>query len=200
MRLRRRPYRLPPHRPLSGLVAALLGLTACGDGGYDDAALETVPPGRPLSVAVLPLDLAERHWSAADEAAGLTGALAPAAPDIGSVSITRGHGRQTAVSIDIALVFDPALAARLSQMSARDWFDRRQDLMTGEPNALTVVSWELAPNETVAETSIDRREPLAAGFVFIRFNGSDYAAGPLTGSGQLTIQLLADDFLTDYIQ
>jgi type VI secretion system protein len=51
------------------------------------------------------------------------------------------------VAVDVVLVSDPAMLARLAEMPASKWFTARDDLVNTYPKDLRYRSWEIVPSQ-----------------------------------------------------
>ena len=74
--------------------------------------------------------------------------------------------QNSAVAIDLVMLTDPEAAAAIMKLSARDWFQRRQQFTRDYPDVLRIVSWELAPGQILRDASVDSPGGMTDAIVF----------------------------------
>jgi type VI secretion system protein len=95
------------------------------------------------------------------------------------------------IAIDVVLVTDEALQARLAELPASRWFAARADFASTYPNGLRVRSWELVPGQRVAVPGASFEGPrVATAFVFVNYpEPGAHRARIEQFSGTLAVQL-----------
>lgn len=66
-----------------------------------------------------------------------------------TLSAVPGANRNSPVAVDVVMVLDEAMLARLSELGAAKWFGARADLQKTFPQSLSYRSWELVPGQTL---------------------------------------------------
>ncbi|MDN7179001.1 hypothetical protein M0D69_13445 [Caballeronia sp. SEWSISQ10-4 2] len=95
------------------------------------------------------------------------------------------------VAIDVVLVSDDAMLARLAELPASKWFSARADLASTFPKALRYWSWEVVPGQRVdvPGDTFDRPR-VAAALVFANYaNPGAHRVRIEQFSGRLAVQL-----------
>lgn len=92
------------------------------------------------------------------------------------VTIAPNVNQTNPVQVDLLLVYDDALLKQLLQMTAKDWFDKRDEIRNNYPEGEGFDSWqwEWIPNQKVAPQLIPVRMKSLACIVFANY----YTAGP----------------------
>ncbi|QGZ65722.1 hypothetical protein FAZ98_23830 [Paraburkholderia acidisoli] len=74
------------------------------------------------------------------------------------------------VAVDVVLVSDDAMLARLADMPASKWFAGRNDLASTFPTSLRYRSWEIVPSQRLEVSGDDFAGPRVKGaFVFANY-------------------------------
>jgi type VI secretion system protein len=109
----------------------------------------------------------------------------PVTPDWKSLALRADDdaNANSAIALDIVFVRDTAVLDALAAMPATKWFASRADLQRGFPDALTVLSFELVPGQTVKVQDKLWRD--AAGWGVLAFAG-------YPGPGEHRARLLLD--------
>lgn len=99
----------------------------------------------------------------------------PATPDWSSVVITAeaGANQNSPVALDLVFIKDAAMVDALLAMPSAKWFSSRADLIRSFPDALSVMGFEMVPEQSIrlSPKQIKGREGLAA-VVFADYPGS----------------------------
>lgn len=74
--------------------------------------------------------------------------------------------QNSAVAVDLVMLTDPEAAAAIMKLSARDWFQRRQQFTRDYPDGLRIVSWEMAPGQLLRDASVDSPGGMTDAIVF----------------------------------
>ncbi|EUC20029.1 UNVERIFIED_ORG: type VI secretion system protein [Burkholderia sp. CF145] len=102
----------------------------------------------------------------------------------------------SAVAVDIVLVSDDAMLARIAEMPASKWFAGRNDLVSTYPKNLRYRSWEIVPGQRVEVSGDDFSGPRVAGaFVFANYEGPGAHRVRIEHfSGHIVVQLEGNNF------
>ena len=74
------------------------------------------------------------------------------------------------IAVDVVLVTDDTLVARLAELPAGKWFSARDDLANTYPDGLRYRSWELVPGQQLTIPGTTFQGPRVAGaFVFANY-------------------------------
>ena len=72
--------------------------------------------------------------------------------------------------VDVEMVLDEAMLARVTELTAAKWFGARADLQKTFPQSLSYLSWELVPGQTIRVPSSAIGSPrVAAVLVFANY-------------------------------
>ena len=87
---------------------------------------------------------------------------------ISSLSLRSEDGaeRDMAVAVDLVMTTSDAASAAVATLGARDWFQRRTQLLRDFPEDIKIASWELAPGQAIEDAPIDSPGGLQDAFVF----------------------------------
>jgi type VI secretion system protein len=115
---------------------------------------------------------------------------------INQISITAAPNANddSPTTVDVVLLYDDSLTDQFLQMTAAQWFDRREQLTRDFPNGIQVFSWEVVPGQTLSDLSVDRRAGTTAGFVFARFTRPAPHRLRLTDQSTVEVRLMEHSF------
>lgn len=84
--------------------------------------------------------------------------------------VAQGANQDSPIAIDIVYVFDPQLVPQLTQMTARDWFQKKSQVRQAFPTGFDVASFEVVPGQKGPIESVPSksRDAIAA-FVFANY-------------------------------
>jgi hypothetical protein len=100
----------------------------------------------------------------------------------------------TAVAVDVIYTISPELTEKLSNMTAREYFKMRDQLIRDYVNMVLIHSWELPPGHTVKEEALDLHPKTTGAFIFADYDipGTYRARLPLFEN--LYVHLKRSDF------
>jgi type VI secretion system protein len=100
------------------------------------------------------------------------------------------------LAVDVVLVSDDAMLARLAELPASKWFAARADLLSTFPNSLRYRSWELVPAQRVDLPGDAFSGPrVVAAFVFANYpDPGAHRVRIEKFSGHLVVQLDSNNF------
>lgn len=111
-----------------------------------------------------------------------------------SITATPNANDNSPTTVDVVLLYDDSLTDQFLQMTAAQWFDRREQLTRDFPNSIQVFSWEVVPGQTLSDQAVDRRSGTTAGFVFARFARPGPHRLRLTDQSTVEVRLMQDSF------
>lgn len=77
---------------------------------------------------------------------GLAGCSSPQVVTEGiEFQVTESANRNAPVALDLVLVYDPVLAAKIAKLSAAQWLERREAYKQRHPQQFRTWSWEVVP-------------------------------------------------------
>jgi type VI secretion system protein len=86
-----------------------------------------------------------------------------------TLSAAAGANQNSPVAVDVVMVFDDEMMARLADLPAAKWFGARADLQKTFPQSVAYRSWELVPGQTLRVPGSNFAGPRVVG-VFIYAN------------------------------
>jgi type VI secretion system protein len=78
--------------------------------------------------------------------------------------------RDAATAVDLVMSTSNDATAAILKLGARDWFQRKAQLLRDYPDELAVVTWELAPGQAVDDAPIDSPGGLRDAVVFAGYS------------------------------
>jgi len=113
-----------------------------------------------------------------------------------SIMASDGMNDNSPVSVDVVLVSDSTLLARLAAMPASKWFAGRDDFANAYPKGIRFRSWEVVPGEHLNVKGEVFSGPRVAGaFVFANYPGPGAHNIRIdTFKGRLVVQLNGNAF------
>lgn len=102
--------------------------------------------------------------------------------------------QNSAIAVDLVLVYDQELAKLLSQMSAAKYFSSSKQLLLDNPTLLDIWHWELVPGQIVQDFSPPQEQGDAyAGFVFANYLTPGDHRIKIAPTGVVKVLLLKND-------
>lgn len=77
--------------------------------------------------------------------------------------------RNSAVSVDVVLIYDESLAGELKKMSARDWFKRKSEIHLNYPSGVDIMSWEIVPASSIVSGGLPKKSRFAKNVLLFAF-------------------------------
>jgi type VI secretion system protein len=87
------------------------------------------------------------------------------------VSVSPELNGNTPVAVDVLVVYEKDLFKELLKLSARQWFEQREQLLRDNPKRVGSWSWEWVPGQEVGEITLELNLGSAGGIIF-----ADYLA------------------------
>ena len=99
------------------------------------------------------------------------------------------------VPVELVIVFDKDLLAQLTGMTARDWFQKREQIHKDHPgeDELVTLSWEVVPGQSLPEQSLSFGSGARGGLVFADYFADGAHRARVDPHQNLKIRLLAED-------
>ena len=110
-----------------------------------------------------------------------------AAPDV---------NQNSPLALDLVFVRDPAALEKLLTMPAAKWFTSKDEILRTYPNALTIKSWELVPQQVLQLSEEALGSPRVTGMVLFAnyIAPGDHRAQLPLGSSAFLVDLGARSF------
>ncbi len=118
------------------------------------------------------------------------------------VEVAPDANEQSPVALDFILIYDKALVESLSQLTAKDWFDKRDQIRRDYPNGkgFEVWGWEWAPGQRVPLQQVPLKAKAKAGLVFANYFSPGEHRASIDPTQSIRVQLHADDFTVELWQ
>ena len=93
------------------------------------------------------------------------------------VNVSDGANENSPIPVDFVVVSDKKLMAEVAKLAAKDWFDRRIQLVRDFPGKVQVVSWEWVPGQHAGPIAVAVDPRAKYGYFFANYlNGGDHRA------------------------
>lgn len=100
----------------------------------------------------------------------------------------------TAVAVDVVYTISPELTQKLSNMTAKEYFKMRDQLIRDYVNLVLIHSWELPPGHQVKEEAIDLHPRTRGAFIFADYEVPGTHRARLPVFENLYVHLKRSDF------
>jgi type VI secretion system protein len=91
------------------------------------------------------------------------------------VNVEDNANQNSPIPADFVMVLDKKLAVEVAKLSAKDWFDRRQQFQRDFATKIKVVSWEWVPGEHTGPITIEVAARTLSAFIFANYlNGGEH--------------------------
>ncbi|MBY0293527.1 MAG: hypothetical protein K2W92_09625 [Alphaproteobacteria bacterium] len=101
--------------------------------------------------------------------------------------------QNSAVAVDLVLVYDDQLVKTFSSLSASKYFSSSPQLLLDNPSLVSIWHWELVPGQTVQDFQVQQSADAYAGFVFANYLTPGDHRLKVAPNGVIKILLLKDD-------
>lgn len=101
--------------------------------------------------------------------------------------------QNSAVAVDLVLVYDDQLVKTFSSLSASKYFSSSPQLLLDNPSLVSIWHWELVPGQTVQDFQVQQNADAYAGFVFANYLTPGDHRLKVAPNGVIKILLLKDD-------
>jgi type VI secretion system protein len=115
------------------------------------------------------------------------------------VSVAEGANKDRPVPVDVVFVWNKQLASTLAALSARQWFEQKQQFRRDDPDerAITVHGWEWVPGQIVPEIELpippSAWRSMRAVYVFVDYRTEGVHRFRLPPGASAVVALLEDD-------
>jgi len=82
------------------------------------------------------------------------------------VRIAEGLNERSPVAVDVVVVYKKGMLAKLSEMKARDWFGKREQMLRDQKDVIDVWPFEWVPGQPVESLALPYRVGAAGGVIF----------------------------------
>jgi hypothetical protein len=112
------------------------------------------------------------------------------------VSLAPDANGHTPVPVDLVFVWDEAVAAKVKELTAKDWFGQKTQFRQDDPKgkALTICEWEWVPGQRVPDINLiipaAARSWVYGAFVFANYRSDGAYRYQLTPGAMTSLQLL----------
>jgi type VI secretion system protein len=110
------------------------------------------------------------------------------------VGIDPDANKNSPVAMDVVLIKDKNFWKAAPDMSAKDWFARKNDLERRYGKKLQVTSWEWVPGQPIAPITVKVPRWLYGAMVFASYPSPGSHSAPLPAGGKVSISLEEQDF------
>jgi type VI secretion system protein len=112
-------------------------------------------------------------------------------------TISSAANQNSPVAVDVLLIKDKGFLKSAKEMTATDWFAKKQSLQRQNPKAMEVKSWEWVPGQTIEPISFVVPVDVQAAMMFANYASTGPHSAPLPTSGKVLIALDDQDFTVD---
>lgn len=121
------------------------------------------------------------------------------------VDVSRSLNQNSPVALDVVLIYDPKILADLQKLTAKEWFEKRDQMVRDHPKdlQLEVWGWEVTPGQTVPPKTlyvpvktmlIYPKARVLGGVVFANYASPGPHRASLAPDRNIRIRLLENDF------
>lgn len=111
-------------------------------------------------------------------------------------AVAQGANQDSPIAVDIVYVYDPQLVAQLTQMTARDWFQKRDQIRQAFPTGYDLTSYEVVPGQKgPIETVPPKSSQAIAAFIFANYASDGTHRARVDGLERFFIALGDKDFV-----
>jgi type VI secretion system protein len=118
------------------------------------------PPGRPRRPAVFPALLLSLGVTASACAPGLLKA---------TISVDPEANGNTPVSLSVIVVYEKAVVPKLMELSAKQWFQQREQFLRDHPKEMEENLWEFVPGQQVPPFNRKLKKAPKQGIIFANY-------------------------------
>ena len=116
-----------------------------------------------------------------------------------SIDISEKANQNSPVALDVVVVYDEELLARLLEFSSKDWFEKREqikrDYLQGE--GLDYWGWEWVPGQKVTIQKLPLKPEAKGGFIFADYFSPGVHRVRIDPFGDVIVHLLEKRFTAE---
>ena len=112
------------------------------------------------------------------------------------VTVAENANRNNAVAVDLVMIYDEKLLEKISGLTARAWFERREQIRRDYilEKALEIWQWEWVPGQRVTVEPIPLRVRFVGGFIFADYVSDGDHRVPIDPRKDIRLELLEEEF------
>ncbi|MBV9497129.1 MAG: hypothetical protein JOZ54_23040 [Acidobacteria bacterium] len=106
----------------------------------------------------------------------------------------------SAVAVDLLVVYDNKLLDELLKTPASDWFAKKQQIVADHPDGISVQSWEWVPGQPVEPVTIEYRSGARRIVLFADYNSDGQHRAAIAPQTPFRLTLDKDDLKVEAVQ
>ncbi len=110
------------------------------------------------------------------------------------VVVAEGANQDSPIPMDFVAVADKKLLPEIAKLSAKDWFERRVQVIRDFQAKVQVVSWEWVPGQHAGPISVDLAGKTLAAFLFANYSNQGEHRAAVDVRTPVVITLGAEEF------
>lgn len=110
------------------------------------------------------------------------------------VNVADNANQNSPIPADFVIIQDKKLALEVAKLSAKDWFDRRAQILRDFPTKAQVVSWEWVPGQHAGPIDIDVAPRTTGGYLFANYLNGGVHRGYVDVRSPVVVTLGAEEF------
>jgi type VI secretion system protein len=126
---------------------------------------------------------------------GLFSASPPVRLDTVAFKVDATANDDTPVAVDLVMVGKKDIVDTIGQLSAADWFARKNQLSRDYPDQIAVMDWELVPGQGVPATKVKPDRKAWAAYFFANYAAPGAHRAAVTNLHDVDVTLGQDDLI-----
>jgi type VI secretion system protein len=110
------------------------------------------------------------------------------------IVVAGGANQDSPIPVDFVAVADQKLLPEVAKLSAKDWFDRRVQVLRDFGDKVQVVSWEWAPGAHAGPIAIDVASGTLGAFIFANYSNAGEHRAAVDVRIPVVVTLGAEEF------
>jgi type VI secretion system protein len=110
------------------------------------------------------------------------------------VLVSESANQNSPIPVDFVMVGDKKLLQEVAKLSAKDWFDRRMQVMRDFPAKVQVLSWEWVPGSKGGPIGVLVSKSTLGSFIFANYANSGEHRAAVDVNSPVIVSLGPDDF------
>jgi type VI secretion system protein len=111
------------------------------------------------------------------------------------VTVASDVNQQSPIAVDLLVVYERPVLEALRELTAKDWFEQREQLRRDHPGAFEAWSWEWVPGQDVPTQELHYGVGAKAGIVFADYFTPGSHRAVLDPHRPIRLALGRDDFV-----
>jgi type VI secretion system protein len=116
------------------------------------------------------------------------------------VRVAVDANNDSAVAVDLLVVYDDKVLTELLKTPAADWFANKKQLMADHPDGISVQSWEWVPGQPVDPVTIEYRSGARRIVLFADYNTDGPHRAALAPQQPFRLTLGKEDLKVEAVQ